>query len=129
MKKRTSSPKKRITSPQFVAAAIIAKVSPDRAAVARSVLVDGMTYSSAVAPFGWTRQAAYVPVRSIEQGLRRYQDARAAEAAEQARIDALPPAALPGDALATDLPQAAPLRGRLRGVATARRPEPTDHTF
>lgn len=129
MKKRTSSPKKRITSPQFVAAAIIAKVSPDRAAVARSVLVDGMTYSSAVAPFGWTRQAAYVPVRSIEQGLRRYQDARAAEAAEQARIDALPPAVPLGDALSAELTHAVPARGRLRRAATASRPGPTDNPF
>lgn len=80
--------KRRIASPQFEAAAIIAKVSPERIAVARSVLVEGKTYSAAVEPYGWTRQAAYVPVRAIEDGLKRYLSAREAEEAETLRLQA-----------------------------------------
>ncbi|MDP9897414.1 hypothetical protein J2W32_006521 [Variovorax boronicumulans] len=78
--------RKQITSPEFAAAAEIAKVSADRVAVARSVLVEGKTYSQAVKPYGWTRQAAYAPIRSIEDGLARFHAARKAEAAELERL-------------------------------------------
>jgi hypothetical protein len=72
--------KNRMTPAQFAAAAALARLSLDRCAVARAVLVDGKTYSDAVAPYGWTRQAACAPVKSIQDNWSRYQAACAAEA-------------------------------------------------
>lgn len=72
--------RKTMTPAQFAAAAVLARLSTDRTAVARSVLVDGSSYSVAVAPYGWSRQAAYGPVKSIRRHWELYQVARSAEA-------------------------------------------------
>jgi hypothetical protein len=72
---------KHITPGEFAAAACIARLSPERIAVARAVLVEGKTYVEAVAPYGWSRQSAQAPVKSILEHLARYKAARDAEAA------------------------------------------------
>jgi hypothetical protein len=75
--------KNKMTPAQFAAASTLARLSADRSAVARAVLIDGKTYSEAVEPFGWTRQAAYGPVKSIQEHWTRYLAARDAEASAQ----------------------------------------------
>lgn len=70
-----------MTPAQFAAAASLARLSDDRAAVARAVLVDGKPYIAAVAPYGWSRQAAYGPIQSIRKHWDRYVAARHAEEA------------------------------------------------
>jgi len=71
-----------MNSAQFAAASMLARLSPERTLVARAVLVDGKTYMQAVAPYGWTRQAAYLPVKKIKEQWGRYRAAQKAEASE-----------------------------------------------
>lgn len=87
--------KNSMTSSQFAAAAVLAQMSAERTAVARAVLVDGKSYVQAVEPFGWTRQTAYVPVRSVARHWELYVQACAAEIAaiEQEAAAAASPAA------------------------------------
>ncbi|MDM0036827.1 hypothetical protein QTI33_32155 [Variovorax sp. J22P271] len=73
-----------MTPAQFAAAASLARLSEDRAAVARAVLVDGKPYAAAVAPYGWSRQAAYGAILSIRKHWGRYVAARQAEDAAAA---------------------------------------------
>lgn len=71
--------KPRLTAPQFAAAAVIAGLSEDRTQVARSVLVDGLTYQAATAPYGHTRQSGRLPVQSVLRAHVTLARARAAE--------------------------------------------------
>lgn len=87
--------KKSMTSSQFAAAAVLAQMSAERTAVARAVLVDGKSYGQAVEPFGWTRQTAYIPVKSVARHWDLYVRACQAETAASEEEAAAAAAATP----------------------------------
>ena len=71
-------PKKRMTAVEFEALRPLLKISDDRMAAARTVLVDGLTYQAAGDRFGWTRQAAGDSVDVVWRTLQRYHESQKA---------------------------------------------------
>ena len=70
--------KKRMTAVEFEALRPLLKISEDRMAAARAVLVDGLTYQAAGDRFGWTRQAAGDAVDVVWRTLQRYHESQKA---------------------------------------------------
>jgi hypothetical protein len=72
--------KKRMTAAEFEALRPLLKISSDRMAAARAVLVDGLTYQAVGDQFGWTRQAAGDAVNIVWRTLQRYHESQKATA-------------------------------------------------
>jgi hypothetical protein len=70
--------KKRMTAVEFEALRPLLKISDDRMAAARTVLVDGLTYQAAGDRFGWKRQAAGDAVDVVWRTLQRYHESQKA---------------------------------------------------
>ena len=68
-----------MTPQQFAIAAFLAKMSEVRTDIARAVLLDNKTQAVAVAPYGYTRQAAAGPVRAIKRHWAAFEAARRIE--------------------------------------------------
>jgi hypothetical protein len=72
--------KRRMTAAEFEALRPLLKISSDRIAAARAVLVDGLTYQAVGDQFGWTRQAAGDAVNIVWRTLQRYHESQKATA-------------------------------------------------
>lgn len=69
-----------MTAAEFEALRPLLKISSDRIAAARAVLVDGLTYQAVGDQFGWTRQAAGDAVNIVWRTLQRYHESQKATA-------------------------------------------------